>query len=174
MIVIGLTGGIGSGKSTVAAMLVQRGAVLIDADAVAREVVEPGTPAYGKVVERFGEDVLAPDRSLDRRALAAIVFDDPVALFDLEAIVHPEVRAEIAARLVGESSGERIVVLEIPLLVEGEGSDGYGLAGVLVVDAPSDICLERLVALGKWTAPTQRRAWPIKSPGPSESPRRTS
>ena len=87
MIVIGLTGGIGSGKSTVAGMLVGRGAVLIDADEVAREVVEPGRAAYAKVVERFGDDVVAPDGCLDRPAIAAIVFDDPRALADLNAIV---------------------------------------------------------------------------------------
>jgi dephospho-CoA kinase len=145
MIVIGLTGGIGSGKSTVAAMLVERGAVLIDADEVAREVVEPGRPAYAKVVERFGAGVVTADGSLDRPALAAIVFADPEALAYLDAIVHPEVRAEVAARLSSESSSDQVVVLDIPLLVEDEDRDRYGLAGVLVVDAPLDLVLERLV-----------------------------
>jgi len=102
MIVVGLTGGIGSGKSTVAAMLAERGAVLIDADELAREVVEPGRPAYAKVAERFGAGVVAPDGSLDRPALAAVVFNDPAALADLDAIVHPEVRAEITTRLAAE------------------------------------------------------------------------
>ncbi|MGO9335485.1 MAG: dephospho-CoA kinase [Acidimicrobiales bacterium] len=145
MIVIGLTGGIGSGKSTVARMLVGRGAVLIDADEVAREVVEPGRAAYAKVVERFGDDVVAPDRCLDRSAIAAIVFDDPRALADLNAIVHPEVRAEIATRLASQSGGDNVVVLDIPLLVEGGAPDRFGLTGVLVVDAPVDLVLERLV-----------------------------
>lgn len=145
MIVIGLTGGIGSGKSTVAGMLVGRGAVLIDADEVAREVVEPGRAAYAKVVERFGDDVVAPDGCLDRPAIAAIVFDDPRALADLNAIVHPEVRAEIAPRLASQSGGDHVVVLDIPLLVEGGGPDRFGLTGVLVVDAPVDLVLERLV-----------------------------
>jgi len=145
VIVVGLTGGIGSGKSTVGALLVARGAVLIDADELAREVVEPGRPAYGKVVERFGEDVVRPDGSLDRAAIAAIVFKDPGALTDLNAIVHPEVAAEIGTRLASESGGDHIVVLDIPLLVEG-GSDGYAFAGLLVVDAPVDLALERLVS----------------------------
>ena len=147
MIVVGLTGGIGSGKSTVAAMLAERGAVLIDADELAREVVEPGRPAYAKVVERFGAGVVVPDGSLDRPALAAVVFNDPAALADLDAIVHPEVRAEITTRLAAESGGDDIVVLDVPLLVEGAGPDQYGLSGVLVVDAPEDVALERLVNL---------------------------
>lgn len=147
MIVIGLTGGIGSGKSTVAAMLLGRGALLIDADEIAREVVAPGRPAGAKVIERFGDSVLARDGSLDRRALAAVVFKDPAARADLEAIVHPEVRAEITARLAELSSGEGVVVLDVALLVESGAMDSYGLAGVLVVDAPLDIALERLVSL---------------------------
>ncbi len=145
MVVVGLTGGIGSGKSTVAAMLVERGAVLIDADEVAREVVEPGRRAYAKVVERFGPRVVAPDGRLDRAAMAAIVFSDPVSLADLNAIVHPEVRAEVGRRLASLPAGPRVVVLDIPLLVEGAGPDPYGLAGVIVVDAPLDLVLERLV-----------------------------
>jgi len=147
MIVFGLTGGIGSGKSTVAAMLTQRGAVLIDADEIAREVVEPGRPAHDKVVERFGGDVVAPDGRLDRQALAATVFRDPVCLADLESIVHPEVRGEIASRLRTESSSDSVVVLELPLFVEKKEAESYGLCGVLVVDAPLDLALERLVDL---------------------------
>ncbi|MGA3216038.1 MAG: dephospho-CoA kinase [Acidimicrobiales bacterium] len=147
MIVVGLTGGIGSGKSTVASMLVARGALLIDADEVAREVVEPGWPAHAKVVERFGDEVVAPDGSLNRQALAKIVFDDPVALAELEAIVHPAVRDEIATRLAAKASGDHLVVLDIPLLFEAGGIDQYGLSGVLVVDAPLDVVLERLVNL---------------------------
>ena len=149
MIVIGLTGGIGSGKSTVGARLVERGAVLIDADVVARDVVEPGRPAYAKVVERFGDEVVAPDGTLDRSAIAAIVFKDAEALGDLNAIVHPEVGAEIAGRLAADAGGDRVVVLDIPLLVEGGTSDPYGLAGVLVVDTPVDLALERLVSMRK-------------------------
>ena len=106
----------------------------------------PGRPAYAKVVERFGDRVVAPDGSIDRPVLAAEVFSDKAALADLEGIVHPEVRAEIAARLALEQSGDRVVVVEVPLLVEGGNLDSYGLAGVLVIDAPEDIALERLVA----------------------------
>jgi len=145
VIVIGLTGGIGSGKSTVAAMLVRRGALVIDADEIAHMVVEPGRPAHATVVERFGESVVAPDGGLDRAALAAIVFEDPGSLSALEAIVHPEVRAEIARRLEAESGGDRVVVLEMPLLVEARAKDEYGLAGVLVVDVTPETALERLV-----------------------------
>lgn len=145
MIIVGLTGGIGSGKSTVAGLLVQRGAVLIDADQVAREVVEPGRPAYRKVVERFGGALVTPDGSLDRAALAAIVFEDPDTLAELNSIVHPEVRAEIAGRLESLSASSQVVVLDIPLLVEGDSGDSYGLAGVIVVDAPLDLVLDRLV-----------------------------
>lgn len=145
MIVVGLAGGIGSGKSTVAAMLVRRGAVLIEADEIAREVVEPGRPAYLKVVERFGDDIVATDENLDRRALAALVFHDPARLAELESIVHPEVRAEIAARLANESATDSVVVLELPLLVDKAEAESYGLSGLVVVDAPVDIALERLV-----------------------------
>jgi dephospho-CoA kinase len=147
MIVIGLTGGIGSGKSTVAEMLVTRGAVLIDADEVAHHVVEAGRPAYARVVDRFGEKVVAPDGSIDRGRLAAAVFNERAALADLEAIVHPEVRSEISARIAGESGSDHVVVVDIPLLVEKGAPEDYRLAGVLVIDAPADIALERLVKL---------------------------
>ena len=147
MIVIGLTGGIGSGKTYVGARLVERGAVLIDADLLAREVVEPGRPAYGRVVERFGAEVVAPDGKLDRAAIAAIVFNDAQALADLNAIVHPEVGVEIAARLATESAGDHVVVLDIPLLVEAGNADRYPFDGVLVVDAPLDLVLDRLVSV---------------------------
>ena len=147
MIVIGLTGGIGSGKSTVAEMLVTRGAVLIDADEVAHHVVEAGRPAYGRVVDRFGDKVVSPDGSIDRGRLAAAVFNERAALADLEAIVHPEVRSEISARIAGESGSDHVVVVDIPLLVEKGVPEDYRLAGVLVIDAPADIALERLVNL---------------------------
>jgi dephospho-CoA kinase len=147
MIVIGLTGGIGSGKSTVAQMLVERGAVLIDADEIAHEVLEAGRPAHSQVVELFGERVVAQDGNVDRARLAAVVFNDAAALADLEAIVHPEVRSEIGSRIAGESGSDHVVVVDIPLLLEKGDPDGYHLAGVLVVDAPADIALERLVNL---------------------------
>ncbi len=145
MIAVGLTGGIGSGKSTVARLLGARGAVVIDADVVAREVVEPGREAWAKVRERFGESVLTADGSIDRAALASIVFDDEEARRDLNAIVHPEVGREILERVAAEAGTDHVVVLDIPLLTEG-GRDRYPVAGVLVVDCPVDIAVDRLVA----------------------------
>ena len=143
MLVAGLTGGIGSGKSTVAALLAERGAVVVDADRLARDAVDVGTPGYRAVVERFGPSVVGPDGSLDRAALAARVFADPVALADLNGIVHPIVRAAIARRVAELEGTDAIVVLEIPLLVESKGS--YGASVVLVVDCPEDVALRRLV-----------------------------
>lgn len=146
MVVVGLTGGIGSGKSTVSAMLAARGATVIDADRLAREVVAPGTPGYREVVARFGPDVVAADGSLDRRLLADVVFGDPAALADLNAIVHPEVRARIEERLAELRSAapdDGVVVLEIPLLIESGRS--YGAAAVIVVDCEEDVAVRRLV-----------------------------
>jgi dephospho-CoA kinase len=145
--VVGLTGGIGSGKSTVSAMLSRRGAVVIDADVIAREVVEPGKDAYEEVLRRFGESVRRPDGALDRPALAAIVFADASARADLEAIVHPAVGAVVLERLAAEAGTDHVVVLDIPLLVEAGGRRRYPVAGLLVVDVPEDVALERLVRL---------------------------
>jgi dephospho-CoA kinase len=145
MITVGLTGGIGSGKSTVAAMLVGRGAILIDADQLAREAVEPGTEAYGVIVARFGEGVVLPGGGIDRPALASVVFADEEARRDLNAIVHPAVGALMAERLAAVASTDSVVVLDIPLLVEGGGRDRYTMAGVLVVDAPIDTAMARLI-----------------------------
>jgi dephospho-CoA kinase len=138
-----LTGGIGSGKSTVARLLAGRGAVVVDADLLARQVVEPGSAGYQAVLDRFGPAVAAPDGGLDRRALADLVFADPSALADLNAIVHPAVRAAIAGRLAELREGDGVVVLDIPLLVESGRS--YGAAAVLVVDCPEDVAVQRLV-----------------------------
>lgn len=143
MLVAGLTGGIGSGKSTVAALLAERGAVVVDADRLARDAVEVGTPGYRAVVERFGPSVVAPDGSLDRAALAARVFADPAALAELNAIVHPVVRAAIARRVAELEGTDAVVVLEIPLLVESKRT--YGASVVIVVDCPEDVALRRLV-----------------------------
>jgi dephospho-CoA kinase len=115
---VGLTGGIGSGKSTVAAMLRDRGAIVLDADDFAREAVRPGTDALRRVAERFGPEVLAADGTLDRQELAAIVFADPDALGDLEAIVHPEVRRSIAEGVQDNIDTDNVVVLVNPLLIE--------------------------------------------------------
>jgi len=118
VLLVGLTGGIGSGKSTVAHLLEKRGAVVFDADVIAREVVEPGTPGHSAVVERFGANVLAPGGELDRDALASIVFADPAARRDLEAIVHPEVRRLFAEGSEAYRDTNRVVVFSAPLLVE--------------------------------------------------------
>jgi len=143
--VVGLTGGIGSGKSTVASLLARRGAVVVDADALARDAVAPGTPGLSEVVARFGAAVVGARGELDRGALAAVVFADAAALADLNAIVHPWVRAAIAERLAGLDGGafDGVVVLEIPLLVESGRS--YGASKVIVVDCPEDVALRRLV-----------------------------
>jgi dephospho-CoA kinase len=142
MILVGLTGGIGAGKSTVSALLAGRGAVVIDADAITRALQEPGQPVLAAIVDRFGSGVLTPDGCLDRAGLAEIVFGDPDALRDLNAIVHPAVGAEIARRIAAEQDSGRIVVLDVPLLVE-TGRDG--LSGIVVVDVPTDTAVERLV-----------------------------
>jgi dephospho-CoA kinase len=145
MLVLGLTGGIGSGKSTVASLLARRGAVIVDADALAREAVAPGTPGLSEVVARFGAEVVGAGGALDRGALAGMVFTDASALADLNAIVHPWVRAAIAERLAALDGGtfDGVVVLEIPLLVESGRS--YGASKVIVVDCPEEVALRRLV-----------------------------
>jgi dephospho-CoA kinase len=158
VITVGLTGGIGSGKSTVGTMLVERGAALVDADELAREAVEPGTATLQRVVDRFGPGVLLPDGSLDRAALAGIVFADDGARSDLNAIVHPAVGRLMAERLAALAAGG-LVVLDIPLLVEGGARDRYPVAGVLVVDSPVDLAVERLVSQrGMDRADAERRA----------------
>jgi dephospho-CoA kinase len=142
---IGLTGGIGSGKSTVSALLAERGAVIIDADRIAREVVEPGTPGMAAVVAAFGEGVVGPDGGLDRPALAAVVFVDPEARARLDGIVHPLVRAR-AAEVAAAAPPDAVLVHDIPLLVETGQAGRYDL--VLVVRADLDARLARLVVRG--------------------------
>jgi dephospho-CoA kinase len=144
VLAVGLTGGIGSGKSTVADLLVEHGAVLIDADRIAREVVAPGGPALAPLVERFGPGVLTPEGTLDRAALAALVFPDPEALAALNAITHPLIGAEMTARRTAAEGTDDIVVLDIPLL-KAEHRDLLTLAFVIVVDTPVDTALTRLV-----------------------------
>ena len=147
MVVVGLTGGIGSGKSTVARLLAERGAVVIDADIVAREVTQPEGSAYEAVLERFGSLVVAADGGIDRPALAALVFGDAAARDDLNRIVHPAVGEEVLRRLAATSAADpdAIVVLDIPLFAE-VGRDSYPVAGVIVVDAPVEVAVARLVA----------------------------
>lgn len=142
MILVGLTGGIGAGKSTVSALLADRGAVIIDADAITHELQRPGTPVFDAIVERFGPGVVAASGELDRAALADIVFNDADELAALNAIVHPAVGAEMMARLAAEAETDHVVVLDVPLLVESGRSD---MAGTIVVDVPPDVALDRLV-----------------------------
>ena len=146
---IALTGGIASGKSAVADLLAERGAVIIDADVLARAVVEPGTPGLAAIVERFGAAVLAADGSLDRPALGRIIFADPDARADLEAITHPAIRAR--ARALRAAAPEGSVVIDvIPLLVEAGLADGFDT--VIVVDADPDTQLRRLRSRDGFTA----------------------
>jgi dephospho-CoA kinase len=153
MLRVGLSGGIGSGKSTVARALATRGALVVDADAVAREVVESGRPGLAAVVDRFGPGVLGPDGRLDRPALAALVFADPEARAALNAIIHPLVAAETLRRM-GEAPPDSIVVLDVPLLVEAARS-GYDL--VVIVEAPEEVRLDRLVERGMDPDDARRR-----------------
>jgi dephospho-CoA kinase len=138
---IGLTGGIGSGKSEVARRLAARGAVVIDADRIAREVVEPGTPGLARVVATFGEAVLRPDGSLDREKLGAVVFADSDKLASLNAIVHPLV-GERVALAQSEADAGAIVVYDVPLLAENKLAPMYDV--VIVVDAPDAVRIARL------------------------------
>jgi dephospho-CoA kinase len=138
---IGLTGGIGSGKSEVSKRLSARGAVVIDADKIAREVVEPGTPGLARVVETFGEEVLRPDGSLDREKLGSIVFADKEKLAALNAIVHPLV-GERVAQLQNEAPDDAIVVYDVPLLAENGLAKMYDV--VIVVDAADEVRIARL------------------------------
>lgn len=143
MLVVGLTGGIGSGKSTVSTLLAARGAVVVDADGITRELQQPGKPVFDAMVERFGPGIVAPDGSLDRPAVADLVFGDPDALADLNAIVHPAVGAEIAQRMANLAPTSAIVVLDVPLLVESKNA--YPVAGLLVVDIDPEVAVQRLV-----------------------------
>jgi len=145
MLMVGLTGGIGSGKSTVAARLAQRGALVIDADAIAREVVEPGMPALEKLVERFGGEILQPDGTLDRPALARIAFVDDETRKELEAITHPAI-GELFLQRVAEAPPGSVVIHDVPLLVESKR--GFEYAAVIVVEAPLEVRLDRLESRG--------------------------
>lgn len=142
MILVGLTGGIGSGKSTVSALLAGRGAVIVDADAITRELQQPGQPVLTAIVERFGPEVLTPAGALDRPKLASVVFGDPEALAALNAIVHPAVGAEVLRRIDEQRGTDAVVVLDIPLLVEG---GRYAVQAVVVVDVDPEVAVERLV-----------------------------
>ena len=144
---VGLTGGVASGKSTVAAMLAELGCVVIDADVIAREVVEPGTPGFDEVVAAFGSDVVGPDGALDRPALGAIVFNDPDKRRTLEGIVHPRV-FERYAELEGATGPDDVVVHDIPLLAEAGRADSFD--AVIVVEGPDrDTVIESVTKTGR-------------------------
>src|SRR3954454_14623712 len=145
---VGLTGGVASGKSTVSGMLEELGAVIIDADAIAREVVAKGTPGLAAVVEEFGEDLLGPDGELDRPAMGKLVFGDESARKRLEAIIHPLVFERIV-ELEQDSPPDAVVVHDIPLLAEnGRGGD---FDAVIVVDAPNELQVERMTGDRGWS-----------------------
>ena len=142
MRLIGLTGGIGSGKSSVSAALARRGARIVDADALVRELQSPGTTVFRAMVDRFGTGIVAADGTLDRPAVAAIVFHDEQALADLGAIVHPRVHEEIERRVAEAADSDDVVVLDIPLL---DRNGWPGLLGTVVVDLDPEVAIRRLV-----------------------------
>lgn len=151
---IGLTGGIGAGKTTAAALLARRGADVVDGDGLGRLVVEPGGRAHDAVVARFGAGILDPDGRIDRPALAAIVFADPAALADLNACTHPAIDAEMAARIAASTAP--LVVLDLAVLVETSlGAGQYDR--VVVVEAPLEVRFERLAARGLTRAEAEAR-----------------
>ena len=145
VIVVGLTGGIGAGKSTVSTMLAERSAVIVDADQIARDLQAPGAPLLDAMADRFGVRVIDEHGALDRAAVAAIVFSDAQALEDLNGIVHPAMQAEIQSQINVHAGTDHIVVLDFPLLGENPRK---GLAATIVVDVPYEVSVERAVARG--------------------------
>ena len=143
MLLVGLTGGIGSGKSTVADLLAERGAVVIDADDLARRAVAPGTSGFDRVVETFGRDILGPDGGIDRATLANIVFADPSRLRELEAIIHPEVARLLVESLEPYRDTDEVIVYAVPLLAERGMAEGFDVVVVVVADV--DRRIERLM-----------------------------
>ena len=160
MLIVGLTGGIGSGKSTVARLLGELGAEIVDVDAVGRAVIAPGGRAEAGVLAEFGEPVLAPDGSIDRRALARVVFEHPDGLARLEAISHPAINAELTA-VIGTLPPDGIVVYDMAILVEsnlGRADPGHRYSHVVVVEAPLELRIERAVARGMAEGDARARA----------------
>jgi dephospho-CoA kinase len=143
-VTVGLTGGIGSGKSTVASLLESLGAILIDADAISREVMAPGGAAYGPVVEQFGEGILAPDKTIDRKALAAVAFADPESLAALNQATHPAIGRLMIERQAAADSLGGVVIIDVPLL-RSEHRDELGFDILVVVDLPVEVAVSRLV-----------------------------
>ncbi|HEY2668487.1 MAG TPA: dephospho-CoA kinase [Actinomycetota bacterium] len=166
MILIGLSGGIGSGKSTAARLLEARGAVVLDADLIAHEILAPGGAAVGAVMARFGPEVAGPDGGIDRRRLRSVVFADPAARRDLEAITHPLIYAAMASRLGGTFEPDTVVVVDAPLLVETGGRDRVGMQALVVVAAEQSQQIERVVARGGMTA--EEAAAVIAAQAPAE------
>jgi dephospho-CoA kinase len=144
VLLLGLTGGIGSGKSTVSALLAEKGAVIIDADAITRSLQQPGQPVFDEMVARFGPGIVASDGNLDRAGLATIVFADEQSRKDLEHIVHPAVGAEMLKMMQDEADTDHVVVYDVPLLVEA-ARRAMSFAGVIVVDIDPEIAVQRVV-----------------------------
>jgi dephospho-CoA kinase len=156
VLLVGLTGGIGAGKSTVSELLAARGAVIVDADEVARAVVEPGQPALKQLVERFGAGILDADGRLDRPAVAKLAFADDESRRDLEAITHPAINEEFSRR-IAEAPIDAIVVLDVPLLAESDQARKRPYQTVIVVEAPREVRLARLEARGVDRADAEAR-----------------
>jgi dephospho-CoA kinase len=144
LLLVGLTGGIGSGKSTVGRMLAEKGAVVIDADDLARRAIDPGTEGYRQVLEAFGKEIADPHGGVDRERLAAVVFGDPEARRRLEAIVHPEIARLYAEAVQPHRGTDRVVVYVVPLLVENRLQDAFDV--VVTVSAEADVRAERLLS----------------------------
>ncbi len=144
MILISLTGGIGSGKSTAARRLADRGAALLDADAMVREMQQPGRPVFAAMVERWGNEIVLPSGELDRAAVASIVFNDGAELAALEAMIHPEVRTEMTRRIDQMAGTDAVVIQDVPLLEKVMG-ERRSSASIVVVDCPVEVAIERLV-----------------------------
>ena len=161
MILIGLTGGIGSGKSTVSLLLAGHGALIIDADAIVREVQQPGSTVLDKIAELFGEQMIAADGSLDRAALAAVAFADDQAIKDLGKIVHPAVGAEMNRRVAEAALTDQVVVMDIPLLAENPRP---GLQATIVVDVDPELAVSRLVEFRNMTETDARARIAKQSP----------
>jgi len=156
MLLVGLTGGIGAGKSTVSELLAARGATIVDADVVARAVVEPGQPAFDALVERFGPGVVAADGRLDRPGLARVAFVDAESRKALEAITHPAINDEFQRRIEA-APANAIVICDVPLLAESEQARARGYKIVIVVEAPREVRLDRLEGRGLARADAEAR-----------------